>query len=823
MRASIKGICRGEGLVFIKVHLSSDASSRGCSVSLLGDGNIEMPFYCFDLDKHDVSFPCAENGEPGLVVTQGAVNLAVVAPFLIEGSLVLRFEFEGRVQTIKLSANAIKWASRLTYRFKPEVAAEIRDIEKRNEYHGINLVFHYLLPAKNANLVVGSLWYLQDEADSMLDFALYDGRGRRLEVTPTFLSDEARQADFSDSSQIRSRRFSFLIPQNVSGGFTLMVRDRFSTDHYGFLSADGDCFNTLVEKGIEEYRDASWDPAYSSWFMRTRTSETILAEQRKASFGGGAKFSIIVPLCQTLLPLFDSMVSSVLNQTYENWELVLVNASPDDAGLNAAVTELCGADNRVSVISLDENLGNTANTKKGIAASSGDYICLLDHEDCLEPDALFEYAKAIRDNGSADLIYCDEDKTDEAGRLFFNPAFKPDFDPELLKAYNYVAHFLCISRFVIDQIDCTDDIDDGALDYYLALKAGELARSVVHLPKVLYHQRVNGGSAAKEAGMDLATMSYSDKAGRRAVEQALRFSRPQALVENTAWPCVYKVRYALEGTPSISIIIPNKDQPEMLERCVRSIIEKTSYSNYEIVIVENNSQLAEIEACYAQLEKADSRVRVIRWEDEFNFSKIVNYGAGHSSGEYLLLLNNDTEVIAPDWIEAMLGQCQRAEVGAVGAKLYYEDDTIQHAGVVFIDDYLWADHAYCGLTDECWRGVNKSEIACQRVAVTGACLMVSRDDFEKVSGFDEDLVVAFNDVDFYMKLRSVGLRVVYEPKAKLYHYESVSRGYDGASNYRRRRALKEKAILYSKWFEDYPEGDPFFNPNTSTYLFHLNC
>ena len=819
MRASIKGICRGEGLVFIKVHLSSDASSRGCSVSLLGDGNIEMPFYCFDLDKHDVSFPCAENGEPGLVVTQGAVNLAVVAPFLIEGSLVLRFEFEGRVQTIKLSANAIKWASRLTYRFKPEVAAEIRDIEKRNEYHGINLFFHYLLPAKDADLIVASLWYLEDEAGSMLDFTLYDGRGRRLEVSSTFLSDEAHQADFNSNFLIRNRRFSFLVPQNISGGFTLVVRNRLSVDHYGFLSADADCFNMLVEKGVEEYRDASWDPAYSNWFMRTRASESLLAEQRKASFDGGAKFSIIVPLCHTPLPLFDSMVRSVLNQTYGNWELVLINASPGDADLDAVVTELGGTDNRVSIVIPSENLGIVANTKKGIAASSGDYICFLDQDDCLEPDALFEYAKAIRDNDSVDLIYCDEDKIDNAGQLFFGPAFKPDFDPELLKTYNYVAHFLCISRFVLGQIDYSDDYD-GALDYYLALMAGGLARSVVHLPKVLYHQHVTDSATVDEAGMGVKP--YADEAGRKAVENVLRSTRLQASVEESPWSFVHKVRYAFEGTPLVSIIIPNKDQPEMLERCVRSIVEKSNYSNYEIVIIENNSQSVETEACYAQLEKADRRVRVVRWENEFNFSKIVNFGARFSFGEYLLLLNNDTEVITPDWIETMLGQCQRSEVGAVGAKLYYEDGTIQHAGVVFIDDYLWAEHAYCGLTDECWRGVNKSELARQCVAVTGACLMVSRDDFDKVSGFDEDLVVAFNDVDFCMKLRSVGLRVVYEPNAKLYHYESVSRGYDGASDYRRRRAMKEKAILYSKWFEDYPNGDPFFNPNTSTHLFHLN-
>ena len=822
MNASILGICRGEGLVYTKVVFDREALDDDIDVVVLADDGSSLPFFLYALNEgHDWqgSVKLARLAD---VVDGSTCEYALVTPFITEGGVTFLFRGHNCSKRFHFPAERIKWMSRLTYRLKPAIAGEIRDIDKRDPFDKINIKYDYLLPLdEKAHLVRGSVSFMQVEGDSELDIHLLDASGCALSARSMFVSDESHVAEADPNTIIRKRDFSIRIPLSASSGFTLLVICRSNPWMKGFLSVDEKDFDVLVEAGVQKTRDASCDPSYHDWFIRRRITETMLERQRKTAFNSSVMFSIVVPLYQTPLALLGDMVDSVRRQSYENWELILVDASEDNAAIRQTITELSREDSRIKTVLLDSNYGITENTNAGIDVCTGDYVCFLDHDDFLEPDALFEYAKVVENDNSVDLLYSDEDKFDENG-LFFGPAFKPDFDLELLKTYNYVTHFLSVKKILLDKLERSTSIFDGAQDHNLILRAGEIAENIVHVPKILYHWRAIAGSTAKEDGTGVGAKEYAIRAGRTAIENHLIRMGLDARVEETDWPFVHRVEYTVAGSPMVSIVIPNKDSANLLEQCVGSIIEKTSYSNYEIVIVDNNSNTDEIESCYKRLMARDGCVRVVRWPGEFNFSKIVNYGVDNSVGEYVLLLNNDTKVISCDWIQSMLGQCQRRDVGAVGAKLYYEDGTIQHAGIVLVDDMLSPDHAYRGLTDACWRGVNKTELARQYCAVTGACLMVSKADYHLVGGFDETLAIAYNDVDFCLELRSRGLKIIYEPKAKLFHYESVTRGYDDASKDRRRRLVKEKLVLFAKWAEDYKFGDPFFNPNLETSLHKLD-
>ena len=550
------------------------------------------------------------------------------------------------------------------------------------------------------------------------------------------------------------------------------------------------------------YRTAGSDPYYTQWFNEHKLSAFEAERERGITFPDEPLFSIIVALYKTPLPFFDEMVASVAAQTYSNWECILVNATPEDTALAERVAAVCKKDKRFRVITLECNRGISLNTNAGIDEAKGDFVCFLDHDDMIEPDTLFEYARAVNAQPDTDLIYCDEDKIDEAGNYCI-PTFKSDFNLDLLRSNNYICHMLCVRKTLLDQLEPNTPAFDGAQDHNLTLKAVERARRVTHVSHILYHWRMSENSTS--AGV--AAKPYAVAAGVLAVQSHLNRigvrARVEAAVDGSA---SYKVHYDVpEEEPLVSIIIPNKDHVDLLKPCIASILQKSTYKNFEIIIVENNSTDVSTFEYYQTLE-ADSRIRVVTWPEKgFNFSAIINFGRKAAHGAYLLPLNNDTEVITPDWIERMLGNCARDEVGVVGCKLFYPDDTIQHAGCVVIEGVALA---FRHVPREGTSYLNLMNTQRNVSAVAGACFMVSAADFDAVGGLDTALSVEYNDIDFCLKLLEAGKLNVYLPDVELYHYESISRGAsDRGAHY------QELCLFEYRWSKLIGAGDPYYNKN----------
>ena len=395
------------------------------------------------------------------------------------------------------------------------------------------------------------------------------------------------------------------------------------------------------------------------------------------------------------------------------------------------------------------------------------------------------------------------------GRKLFQPHFKPDFNIDLLCTVNYICHLFVAKRELIQKVGMLRSEFDGAQDYDFIFRCTEAAgtEKIHHIPKILYHWRCHEGSTAENPESKL----YAFQAGQRAVQAHYeRLGIPAEITEGE-FLGLYRTKFLWTEKPLISILIPNKDHIDDLKRCIDSIEEKSSYRNYEIIVIENNSDQEETFAYYKELEKENPRVKVVYWDGIFNYSAINNFGAQYANGEYLLLLNNDTEIINADCLEEMLGYCMREDVGAVGARLYYDDDTIQHAGVVVGFGGI-AGHCFVqqprGFTGYCHRIICAQDYS----AVTAACMMVKRKAFEEVDGLSEELQVAFNDIDFCMKLRSAGYLIVYNPYAELYHYESKSRGLEDTPE-KVARFNREIATFERRWPEILKNGDPFYNPN----------
>ena len=388
------------------------------------------------------------------------------------------------------------------------------------------------------------------------------------------------------------------------------------------------------------------------------------------------------------------------------------------------------------------------------------------------------------------------------------PFFKPDFNIDLLRNNNYICHMLTIRKSLLDTLEPNTKEFDGAQDHNLTLRAVEKARKVHHAAKVLYHWRLSETSTAANAD----SKPYATIAGIKAVQSHLDRLGLNAKVEQARRPFTYKVTYAVpDSHPLVSIIIPTKDHADILDNCITSIVEKSTYDNYELVIIENNSTKKATFDYYDKLQaKYPDIVRLVTWEHEFNFSKLMNFGVAHAKGNYLLLLNNDTEVITPNWIETMLGICAREDVGAVGAKLYYPDNTIQHAGLCVTGGV--AGHLCQSMPKDNWGYFALNDAQQDFSAVTAACIMTKRSEYEKVGGFTEELQVAFNDVDFCLKLREINDLIVYTPEVELYHYESISRGVENNTE-KQIRFHKEVAYMNYRWANYYVEGDPYMNPN----------
>ncbi len=547
---------------------------------------------------------------------------------------------------------------------------------------------------------------------------------------------------------------------------------------------------------------------YGPWYEAYIPTEEELEAQRKKKWSYAPKISIAVPAYKTPELFLRQLIQSLQDQTYDNWELCIANASPQDASMEYVLKSCSAMDSRIVWKKLKENRGISENTNEAFAMATGDYVGLLDHDDLLAPNALYEIAAALEKEPETEVLYTDEDKVRGEQLEHFQPHLKPDFNEDLLRSNNYICHFFVVKRTLLQKVGGMRKEFDGAQDYDFIFRCTEAAGKICHIPEILYHWRTHEASTADNPQSKL----YAFEAGKRAIEENLKRRGLQGEVSHTKDYGFYRVKYAVQGEPLVSIIIPNKDAKTDLEKCIRSVKEKSSYKNYEILIVENNSETEEIFAYYKELSK-DPAIRLLKWKKEFNYSAINNFAAKKARGEYLLFLNNDTEVITEDWIQELLGICQRPGTGAVGARLYYGDHTIQHAGTVIGIGGI-AGHMFVNLPGERTGYMHKAALIQDLSAVTAACMLVKREAFEEVGGFEEQLSVAFNDVDLCLRLREKGCLVVYNPYAELYHYESKSRGAEDSKE-KVRRFQSEIEFMRCRWEKLLKAGDPYYNKNLS--------
>lgn len=556
-------------------------------------------------------------------------------------------------------------------------------------------------------------------------------------------------------------------------------------------------------------------------------SEEQAKLERETVFPNMVKISILVPLWNNQRQFQIEMLDSVMNQTYQNWELCLADGSDEE---HSYIGDICKeyaekSNGRIVYKKLEKNYGISGNTNECYKLATGEYIGLFDQDDILHPSVLFEYVKAINEQG-ADYLYCDETtfKGNDINSML-TMHFKPDYAPDNLRANNYICHFSVFARELLDGNDLFRTKFDGSQDHDMILRLTDNAKKVVHIPRLMYYWRCHAGSVAS----GIQAKPYAIEAAKGAVAEHLKkHGYSNFHISSTrAFETIFRIRYEILGNPKVSIVIANKDHVEDLRRCVGSILEKSTYDNYEIVIVENNSTTAEIKNYYGGLlgyayedgktlqRSEDNKITVVTYAGEFNYSAINNLGVANTTGDYILLLNNDTEVITVNWIEELLMYAQRQDVGAVGAKLYYEDKTIQHAGVVIgLGAHRTAGHTHYKQHRQNLGYMGRLCYAQNATAVTGACLMVKKSLYEEVGGLDEGFAVALNDVDFCLKLRKKNMLNVFTPFAELFHYESLSRGLDDNGEKARRYNMESEAFR-EKWKEELEKGDPYYNPNFS--------
>lgn len=537
-----------------------------------------------------------------------------------------------------------------------------------------------------------------------------------------------------------------------------------------------------------------------------------LRAQRAVQFAQMPCVSIVVPLYNTPVKFFKQLLHSVQSQSYPVWQLVLADAGATNA-LQSVATAL--QDERIVYTKLAKNGGIANNTNAGLALATGEYITLLDHDDVLQPNALYEMVKAVNETG-ADFLYSDEVVLSADLKKLLQYHFKPDFGPDILRSGNYITHLSVFSRALLQQAGGTENAGfDGAQDFDLILRLTEKAKKIHHVPLVLYFWRGADGSTA--AGMD--AKKYAISAGAAAVNAHLqRVGLAGAAQPIPGCPGAYRTRYTVQGRPSVCVIIPSKDHTDDLRRCLNSLYANAGYDNFSVLVVENNSTQAETFAFYQEAEKTYPNLSVLQYTGGFNFSAVCNVGVQHTAADHVLLLNNDIEIAGSDFIREMLSFSQRADVGAVGAKLLYPDNTIQHAGVI-IGINGSAGHSHKGHPAQNTGDMYRLAAVQNYSAVTGAALMTKRSLYNALGGLDEQhFAVAYNDVDYCLRLRAEGYNIVMTPFATAIHYESKSRGSDTAGGQRQARYEKEKAAFAAKWHGYFEQGDAYYNPHF-TYLY----
>ncbi len=579
---------------------------------------------------------------------------------------------------------------------------------------------------------------------------------------------------------------------------------------------------TLIKRGVVSVKNDGFEATWRKidfriklmtkgdvWKFRSDIPlKRELKAQKTAVFPYMPKISIIVPLYNTPEKFLKEMIDSVYNQSYGNWQLVLADASDKELPYIKNTVDSF-KDHRITYVKLAENKGISENTNEGFKHADGDYLALLDHDDVILPNALYENVKAINEY-NADVLYSDEITLDGDLKHLIQFHFKIDYAPDFLRGVNYITHFLVFKKELFEKAGPYENpAFDGAQDFDLILRLTEKAECVHHIPKVLYYWRGHRGSTAN----DMSAKMYAFEAGRGAIQAHLERVGLKGQVSIQKYPGSYRTVYEVNGNPQVSIVIPNKDHIEDLSRCIDSILALGGWDNVQVIVVENNSTEQTTFDYYNKITAQNSKVQVVYYKGGFNFSAICNFGAQYATGEHILLLNNDVEFISENFIKEMLSYSQRSDVGAVGAKLYYPDGYLQHAGVI-IGINGSAGHSHKGLADaknntgDMYRLVTTQNY----LAVTGACLMVKTELYSRFPLDEENFAVAYNDVDFCLKLYERGYLNVFTPYSEGIHYESKSRGLDETDK-PNLRYEGEKARFAEKWQKYFNWGDPYYNPH----------
>ncbi len=797
--------CRGEGLGYVAV--SSNQELASLRIEVTNQKGLCLPSGLYSV----MSAELRESLAPG-----AARAWVATLPLVADDCTLVFAQNEDELLTTTFPALLSKVSSRLLTIAKPHVADALRGFERSYGWGKTQVDIFQVWPLSEQEVVwrIRAVFPTQD-AKTLPQIELFDQNSRTISARSLVMEDQVAPDARGSSEFVRIVTFSCTVSKDI-GSFYAVARLGEEPELCGFDGMNAPRAAGMLAGVCTMIGGAPINVRYAEWFEQNRATESELRRQREACASLPEErhpfISLVMPVYRTPETYLRSALESVMAQSYDRWELVVVNAS----GVWPEVDRTLAAfpDERIRVTEV-ENKSIAENTNVGIALAQGDYVGFMDHDDVLEPDALWHYARAIAKNPKADLLYCDEDHL--AGTHVHAPAFKTFPNYGKLYEHNYITHLLMVSAWALERTERSGKDVAGAQDFDLTLKAFEVARDVCHIPRVLYHWREHEQSTS--GGED--QKPFAHEAGRRALQAHLERRGIVARVEDGVLPYTYRVCYELPySVPKVSIVIPTRDQVDLLRRCVSSILDKTTYPDYEIVLVENNSTQPQTFALYDELCTAHDRVRVVTWEPPqpggFNYSAIVNYGVAHTTGEYVVLLNNDTEVIEPRWLEYMAGCLMRSEVGIVGAKLLFGDGLIQHVGMVANPEGNFC-HVCQNLSVDALGPGYAAAMPGDYSMVTGACQMVRRTLFNELGGYDEQLAVGFNDGDFCLRARSAGYAVTVCAQALLHHREFSTRAREVTDARLRSRFLVERARMVSKHAEFFAQGDPAMNPNLDPF------
>jgi len=555
---------------------------------------------------------------------------------------------------------------------------------------------------------------------------------------------------------------------------------------------------------------------YQNWINENERYNKQDVVKSMQQFKLKPKISILIPVYNVDDKWLIECVESIQKQYYENWELCMADDCSTKATVKPLLERLALTDERIKVVYREENGHISRATNSALAIATGDYIALVDNDDILPAHALFEVVKMINQHPDADLIYSDEDKINLKGQRV-DPHFKPDFSPDTLLSSNYISHLGVYRKSIVDKIGGFRVGYEGSQDYDLVLRFTEQTNNIHHIPKILYHWRMIEGSTA----LDNSSKNYAYIAGKKALNDAITRRGLQAQVEEQGEVPYYVMRYDVKPDDRVSIIIPTRDHADLLAVCLESIYNKSTYQNFEVIVVDNGSIEQKTIDLFNLYKNGYTNFKVLRLDIPFNYSTLNNEAAKIAEGNYLLLLNNDIEIITPNWLELMVGYAKQAHIGAVGAKLLYPDQTIQHGGIILGVGGV-ANHAFLNHHRTSPGYFARLKVPYNYSGVTAACLMVEKQKFFEVNGLEKDLMVAFNDVDFNLKLLNAGYYNVFLPQVELYHYESKSRGKEDTPE-KLKRFNREIRYMHVKWNQQLLH-DRFYNPNFSytTPQFEIN-